>query len=553
MRRDRIRITAIAVLLFSTLASKDQGDQPYHRVRLVTNDTLAQKIFNRAEELAATNIARIDGRKVMTEGAHYHHLWLETQPMGGYMYAPRDPEVARNNIEIFIDFQREDGRFPGVIYNRNGSAEPNYVQFQGFCFARPALELYFLTGADKAYLKRLYTVLEKFDTYLWRTRDSDSNGCLETWCIYDTGEDQGVRFNGFPNGWSFDFPPSPEASASLTPGELRINCKQDTYDSTRRMIVPIESMDIMSYSYSCREVLAEISEELENGMEKYWHEKAGEVRKRIREYLWDEGRSCCLDRDRDNKVMPILLHNNLRCMYFGSFDQEMADRFISEHLMNPDEFMTPMPLPSVAANDPMFRNISGNNWSGQPQGLTFQRSIRALENYGHYAELTIIGQRFLEVIGKKMIFTQQYDPFTTEPTGLEDGYGPTLLASLEFITRLYGIHITGREVYWSCLDNRYDYDYMQMWNGKSYRMRTNKKNEVLCFVNGKRVLTFTRGVRVVTDQRGNVWTIAGIGCNRKTITVRAKKTHKLAINPDEAFVFNADHQVFVKKENTSPE
>lgn len=552
MKPESMRVFAIAILLFASLAVKGQGEQHFTGVTLITDDTLVRKLFDRAEALAATNIIRIDGRKVMTEGAQYHHLWLETQPMGGYMYAPRDPEVARNNVEIFIDFQRNDGRFPGVIYNRDGNAEPNYVQFQGFCFARPALELYYLTGNDRAYIERLYTALEKFDSYLWRTRDSDGNGCLETWCIYDTGEDHGVRFNGFPNGWAFDFPPSPEAASSLTPDELRIKCKQESYDSTLKMIVPIESMDIMSYSYSCREVLAAISQELENGMEEYWLEKAGEVRKRIREYLWDEDRSACFDRDRNNMVMPVLLHNNLRCMYFGSFDQEMADRFMTEHLMNPEEFMTPVPLPSVAANDSLFRNISGNNWSGQPQGLTFQRSIRALENYGHYAELMVLGKRFLEVIGKKMIFTQQYDPFTTEPSGIQDGYGPTLLAALEFISRMYGIHITGREIIWSCLDNGHDYDYMEKWNGNSYRIKT-KRDKAQCFINGKRIFTFTRGARVVTDTEGNLRSVAGIEDCRKTITVRGDNTYKMTACPNDLYILRADQKKFIRSDITQPE
>ena len=38
-----------------------------------------------------------------------------------------------------------------------------------------------------------------------------------------------------------------------------------------------------------------------------------------------------------------------------------------------------MPLPSVAANDPLYEGVVGNNWSGHPQGLTYQRSIIALK------------------------------------------------------------------------------------------------------------------------------------------------------------------------------
>lgn len=77
-------------------------------------------------------------------------------------------------------------------------------------------------------------------------------------------------------------------------------------------------------------------------------------------------------------IPPALVHNNLRCMYWGSFSQEMADRFVREHLLNPCGFWTPFPLPSVAADDPLFRNAPENNWSGQSEGLTYQRSLRTV-------------------------------------------------------------------------------------------------------------------------------------------------------------------------------
>lgn len=77
-------------------------------------------------------------------------------------------------------------------------------------------------------------------------------------------------------------------------------------------------------------------------------------------------------------IPPALVHNNLRCMYWGSFSQEMADRFVREHLLNPCGFWKPFPLPSVAADDPLFRNAPENNWSGQSEGLTYQRSLRTV-------------------------------------------------------------------------------------------------------------------------------------------------------------------------------
>ena len=69
-----------------------------------------------------------------------------------------------------------------------------------------------------------------------------------------------------------------------------------------------------------------------------------------------------------------------RYMWQGAFDQAMADAFVSTHLMNRSEFWTPAPLPSIAVSDPRYNAIkNANTWSGRPMGLTYQRTIRALE------------------------------------------------------------------------------------------------------------------------------------------------------------------------------
>jgi hypothetical protein len=454
-----------------------------------------------------------------------------------------------------MDLQREDGRFPGmitfndelhfagIVLNKDSKLNPVYGWFQGHFFPMPAFELYYWLNKDKKYLSRLYDALEKFDIYLWRTHDSDDDGCLESWCVYDTGEDNSLRYGKSPASWPYEYPPTIQHLMKMSARELKENCYQFTefaipaIDSLKKIPVPIESMDIMSFSFTGRDVLSLISGELGNGKEAYWRNKANEVKRKIKDYLWDENKHACYDRDKSNHTMSILLHNNLRCMYYGSFDQQMADDFVKFHLLNPAEFWTPMPLPSVAVNDPLFRNNPRNDWSGQPEALTYQRSIRALENYGHYAELTMIGTRFLKVIGDSLKFTQQFDPFksTISTSTQNNGYGPAILTSLEFISRLYGIHITRDKVYWSCLDNENEYNYSQEWANRLFKMTT-RGNQVFCSVNGKEAFSFTKGARIVTDIGGKIQEIIGIETQEKKITIKSGGTDiYLSVKPNAVY------------------
>ena len=85
-------------------------------------------------------------------------------------------------------------------------------------------------------------------------------------------------------------------------------------------------------------------------------------------------------------------------------------------------------------------------------GLTYQRAIRALERYGHHAALSMVGSMLASAIldfdscatnASHCHFVLEIDPFTREPKWApwapHDGYGPMLLAFLEFTALRVGV------------------------------------------------------------------------------------------------------------------
>ncbi|MBE5823836.1 MAG: hypothetical protein E7308_07170 [Butyrivibrio sp.] len=446
------------------------------------SDKLLQKLYDSAEEKCRLNVKSFAGRDVLIEGGGYNKVWIETQPMGGAMYGKRNLEVALNNQKIFMDNQRSDGRLPGSIECADGKLIPQFDKFQGFCFPGPALDVYYMTGKDPAYLDKLYDVLKKYDEYLWKVRDSDNDGCLESWCKYDTGEDNAVRYADAPDYWESDTAP------------------------TGFQVVPMASMDFMSYSYAARDCMAEIAQ-IKGDTELFsrHRQEADELKKRIRDILWDEEKGAFFDRDNKHEQMNTLVHNNLRMMYWKSMFPADAKRFVKEHLLNEKEFWTKMPLPSVSVSDPLYRNDNVNNWSGQAQALTYQRAITALENYGYYDLIPKLGRKLFEAIGEDCIFVQQYDPFTMKPSlqgvdGNQDAYGPAMLAVLEYISRMYGAVILRDRIIWSSVKEYTGY-YEQHLNGHVYKIE-HIKEKAYAFIDDREICCFDRGVRLETDLEG---------------------------------------------------
>ena len=468
---------------------------PETGVTFHTEDEDLRRVWDAAEAKCRINLKRFGGDTVLVEGGGYEKIWLETQPMGGEMYALRNLEAAMNNTLLFMRHQRADGRLPGSVQYVDGKCKPQFNKYQGFCFPFPALNLYYLSGRDRIYLEQLEDSLIRFDECLWRTRHLTGDGLLSSFCVYDTGEDLAVRYGDAPCWWEEDAPPQ------------------------GYRVVPMASMDVTSWSFAARSTVAAIRRLRGDPSAENWEQKAAAVAAALRGRLWDDRRGALFDRDKNGKTIDILCHNTLRCMYWGSVSPAMADRFVKEHLLNPAEFWTPFPLPSTAANDPAFRNAPENNWSGQPEGLTYQRAILALERYGYDRTVTALGRKLIDAVSRcGCRFVQQYDPFTAAPSlvsavthqpvtaesgePVQDAYGPTMLACLEYIAHHYGIRPYLGEVWFSLGSGRpceyeavfYDHRYAIVSNGSTAEIR----------VDGKPAGRWDCGRRIVTDETGHI-------------------------------------------------
>jgi hypothetical protein len=524
-----------------------------------TNDQPLQALFDAALAQAKGNIVPFTpAMGVLVEGGGYPNAWIETQPMGGQMFARHNAQVALNNQVIFMRGQRQDGRLPGMVIagdkvrQRGWDENPregyvwypehhlasSFEMLQGYCFPQPAWRMYHWAKQDKAYLRQLYQTLKAHDAYLWRTRDSNGDGILESWCVWDTGEDGSSRLRerGAPSRWPFEKPPGAEGVPKRSNPEAVRRYWFGRGEGAVR--VPLASMDMMAYSYAGRAALAKIARELDNGQAAHWRAQAEEVRQRLIDELWSADRHACFDRDRNGQRLDELIHNNLRCMWYGIFTQQMADAFIKHHLMDPEAFWTPVPLVSIAVNEPLFANECPNDWSGQPQGLTYQRAIAALENYGHYAEVTLLGRKLLPVLTRNdNKFTQQLDPFTGEPCG-HGGYGPMILAALEYINRMHGIYLDfdRQQVWWSGLAKAgQDFTYRQQWGQKKLMLQC-EDGQLRATINGEEAFTASAGARIVTDFDGQVIKLVGIDPQPRQVKVQTGAgAWDLTVAPNQAY------------------
>ena len=95
-------------------------------VRFETKDPLLSQLVKQAEEKCRLNIKYFGGDPVLVEGGGYEKIWLETQPMGGAMYASRDFAT-------------------GLNIPLKGLRTDTWKRFWGFSRVLPAVDRYYFT------------------------------------------------------------------------------------------------------------------------------------------------------------------------------------------------------------------------------------------------------------------------------------------------------------------------------------------------------------------------------------------------------------------------
>lgn len=135
------------------------------------------------------------------------------------------------------------------------------------------------------------------------------------------------------------------------------------------------------------------------------------------ESLWDEKAGLYLNRRTDNgqyehRLSPFHFH----ALFSGKVTANRVGRMVNEHLLNPDEFWTPFPLPSIAKSDPSY--IKQTYWQGRVWAPMNYLVFEALKCAGENEVALKLASKSSELILKEWNecghIHENYDPETGE-------------------------------------------------------------------------------------------------------------------------------------------
>ena len=522
---DRRHFLAGTTAAAATLALPRAADSatPTETPVFKTANTRWQATYDKALAVLAANVRTMPyvSAPVLIEGATYQGIWQECGPHEALVYRHWRPDVARNSHTTFFDLQRANGQLPA----NNKIMETSFGQIQMVVpIAATAWELARATG-DEALLAQAYRACSAWDDWLVRHRNTRGTGLIEGFCTYDTGHDNSPRWAGMPNQC-----PNKDAATHHPIASLPRLCP-----------------DLSATVFGARRALAAMARALGHADEAArWDERAEAIRGLILARLYDAADSAFYDRDPQDRFVRVRGDVISRVCGEHVVDQPMFDRIWQQQLGNPKAFWSPIPLPSIALDDPSFvRPIPANSWGGASQALTALRAGRWFDHYGRSAEFGTMMTAWCDAIQADASMRQQLDPLTGRFTQ-EDapGYSPAALVMVDYTWRLVGFHEDADTIHWNIrpkhpaakgttLSRRTD-------DGRIATIHYNGQGATLT-LDGTRVARIDDGAaRLTTDRNGNPTALRGIepGLQRIRLSVANRSPVQLNLAANTDYPFN---------------
>jgi len=407
----------------------------------------------------------------------YRGVWVwDTTYLSIPLIPTPDYTVCEEAFLTHLDNQREDGSIPICILSDGEQplfpkiSQPPLLSIDAFMIYR-AKE--YREGKERAldFLKSVYQNLKRFNSFWYNKRDKDRDGL----CEYTSRNLYGFNYS-YESG--VDDSPYWDEAGGETVEDLALNI-----------------FLVLDKRYLSRmgKLIGEDYETIDRESRK--------IEEKIVNEFYDPESGLFFPRRRDShKLIKIKTFECLLPLLLNNLSDEQKENLIF-HLLNPDEFWTPHPVPTVARDDPAYGSRWGRVCWRKPVWMCVNWWLaRGLVRHGYYREAEALIDKTVELVlnsareeyGRER-FAENYDPETGKKS--KDGYayhfGWNGLVTDMITSLLGGINF---------LDTR---DYLTICPVSSHEM-TVEKMGVFCHTkrgdytfgfDKKRVATLGKGIR----------------------------------------------------------
>ncbi len=310
----------------------------------------------------------------------YVGVWQWDAFFHALAYRYVDLKLAADQFRIFIDHQRPDGMLPDAVYDEgiiDHLAYPVDAPVTKPPLAAWAAWKVYQTTGDLDFLAEIYAPLVRWNEWWFAHADDDRDGIAQYTHPYSSGADDSPLFDAG---------------------------------------MPVESPDLSTYLCLHMEALAQIAEALgETDDAARFRARADEIVPRMIEHFYDEQTGvfwAVRPTEQGHRRVDSLTVFNLFPLWTGRLPPAIAQR-LADRLMDPQDFWTPYPLPSVARSDPAFTPTQ--MWRGPVWVNINYLFVEALQRSGFPDLARQLCDRTLDLVAGCADMREFYHPETGQP------------------------------------------------------------------------------------------------------------------------------------------
>lgn len=383
-----------------------------------------------------------DGREyfyVCPAPSRYPHQWFWDSCFHAIVMRHFDIELAKKEILSLVSVIQPDGFLPHTIFRENAfiANRINRLVFSTDRFSRiiqsPVLpitvEKIFEIDHDEKFLNFILPIVKKYYLWLQNKRDLDKDGLISSIHAFEV-------VDGEP---SFDYvyglKKPTKTNILFFQIKTLLDCKKFDFDARRirekgQFIVKSRLVNCV-YAQGLRSLsrLSKIAGKRKDVT--YFKRLAEKVEQAIISKFYDkESKAFYNTYSKEDKQIPVLTVSSLMPVILDNIPKNILQPLIETHLLNPEEFWLPYPIPCVAKSEPQF-NVEDTwpLWRGPTWINTNWFIVKGLQKHGYHEIADEITQKT-----KKMILTsgfwEFYNPFTGKGMRTENHGWSTLVVDM---------------------------------------------------------------------------------------------------------------------------
>ncbi len=405
----------------------------------MTSSDTKQKFIARAKTIFKANRLRGYSKWKKTNYSfispaqkEYTFQWLWDTAFHAIVLSNFDTNWAKREIENFLLAQTNDGFLPHIIFWGNSINLPHWAYIESKLSFRPqttaitqppvfpiAVEEIYNKDPDKEFLLRVLPKLAKHHRWLLENRDPDKDYLLSIISPNESGMDELPVFQvamGF-KGLN---------AAKLHYYSRKADFLNQYYRFNNQVILAKDYFNVEELLFNCvfiesNKSLSRLFLAIGNQPEaEFWQKVAQKAQKSLLDKCWDEEAkifySLFSQNERMAKVKTIA---SLLPIFLSGLPKNKLGPLIKNHLLNPNEFWTNFPVPSVAKDEKYYypQDTPMHKikllWRGPTWINTNWFIVKGLRKHGYNDIADTIVTKSVEMI-KQHGFREYYNPETGE-------------------------------------------------------------------------------------------------------------------------------------------